>query len=76
MKNGLYKVVGFDSKGKQICEWNDLNIGDEVYVSKINQTCDCNICGKARNKGYSISSEYEFQIGTECIKHIKLELVK
>jgi hypothetical protein len=75
MKDGLYKVIGYDEKGKQICDWNNTNIGDEVYITKLDEAIECEMCGK-KHKGYSISGEYEFVIGTTCIKHIKLEKVK
>lgn len=75
MKNGLYKVIGFDEKGKRTCEWNSTNIGDVVYIEKIDEPCECAICGKVQ-KGYSFSGEYEFIVGTSCIKHIKLEAIK
>lgn len=75
MKDGLYKVIGFDEKGKQVCKWNNTKIGDEVYVSKMVDTCECAICGK-KQKGYSFDSGYEFSIGSSCIKHIYLEPVR
>lgn len=74
LKNGLYKVVGFDSKGKRICNWNGTKIGDEVYIRKMEDTCECAMCGRII-KGYSFDSGFECTIGPSCIEHIKLEPV-
>ena len=75
MKDGFYTVMGFDEKGKRVCEWSDINIGDEVYIKKTDEPCECAICGKIQ-KGYSVSGEYEFLIGASCIKHIYLAIVR
>ena len=65
MKEGLYRIEKILSN-RALFENNDTQEGNTVRISKATYTDTCVICGKETY--WTLSDEYEFPIGCDCLK--------